>query len=152
MGPVAGTGEPVATAELAAAVSNAGGLGVIGGVAYSPDRLREEIRRVRSLTDKPFGVDLLLSSNFLVPRGKAPAGRKKHERPKLPQESVDAVKELAERLDVEIEPAPPSAAGMEGSWVPRARAGPAARWRWCWRRTSRSSRRAWARPSPSPTP
>ena len=50
MGPVAGTGEPVATAELVAAVSNAGGLGVIGGVAYSPDALRAEIRKVRALT------------------------------------------------------------------------------------------------------
>ena len=40
MGPVAGTGAPVATAELAAAVSNAGGLGVMGGVMYSPDVLR----------------------------------------------------------------------------------------------------------------
>ena len=59
MGPVAGTGDPVATADLVAAVSNAGGLGVLGGVAYSPDRLREEIRKIRSLTDKPFGVDLL---------------------------------------------------------------------------------------------
>jgi enoyl-[acyl-carrier protein] reductase II len=57
MGPVAGTGEPVATAELVAAVSNAGGLGVMGGVAYSPDVLRREIRKVRALTDKPFGVD-----------------------------------------------------------------------------------------------
>ncbi|MDG1400477.1 MAG: nitronate monooxygenase, partial [Candidatus Binatia bacterium] len=56
MGPVAGTGDPVATAPLCAAVSNAGGLGMIGGVAYSPDQLRAEIRKVRSLTDKPFGV------------------------------------------------------------------------------------------------
>jgi NAD(P)H-dependent flavin oxidoreductase YrpB (nitropropane dioxygenase family) len=40
MGPVAGTGEPVATPELVAAVSNAGGLGVMGGVAYAPDVLR----------------------------------------------------------------------------------------------------------------
>lgn len=61
MGPVAGTGAPVANAELAAAVSQAGGLGVMGGVAYAPDVLRAEIRKIRSLTDKPFGVDLLLA-------------------------------------------------------------------------------------------
>jgi NAD(P)H-dependent flavin oxidoreductase YrpB (nitropropane dioxygenase family) len=61
----------VATAELAAAVSNAGGLGVIGGVAYSPDVLRAEIRKVRSLTSKPFGVDLLLAPNFLAPQSGA---------------------------------------------------------------------------------
>ena len=46
MGPVAGgIAGPVATAPLAAAVSNAGGLGVIGGAGFSPERLREEINR-----------------------------------------------------------------------------------------------------------
>jgi NAD(P)H-dependent flavin oxidoreductase YrpB (nitropropane dioxygenase family) len=65
MGPVAGGAMgSVATSKLAAAVSNAGGLGVIGGVAYSADELREEIRAVRAATDKPFGVDLLFSENF----------------------------------------------------------------------------------------
>lgn len=49
--------------KLAAAVTNAGGLGVIGGVGYTPDMLREQIAELKeSLTDKkaPFGVDLLL--------------------------------------------------------------------------------------------
>ena len=46
MGPVAGTGDPVATSEPVAAVSNAGGLGVLGGVAHSPDELRAEIRKI----------------------------------------------------------------------------------------------------------
>jgi NAD(P)H-dependent flavin oxidoreductase YrpB (nitropropane dioxygenase family) len=50
----------VARAELAAAVSNAGGLGVIGGAGFPPERLRLEIQRVRELTDRPFGVDLIL--------------------------------------------------------------------------------------------
>ncbi len=45
--------------QLAAAVSNAGGLGVIGGAGLSPERLRQEIRATRELTDKPFAVDLL---------------------------------------------------------------------------------------------
>ena len=45
--------------RLAAAVSNAGGLGVIGAAGCSPEELREEIRRTRELTDKPFAVDLL---------------------------------------------------------------------------------------------
>jgi enoyl-[acyl-carrier protein] reductase II len=49
----------VAMHRLAAAVSNAGGLGVIGGAGCSPEQLREEIRRTRELTDKPFAVDLL---------------------------------------------------------------------------------------------
>lgn len=49
--------------KLAAAVTNAGGLGVIGGVSYTPDMLREQIAEIKSyLIDKnaPFGVDLLL--------------------------------------------------------------------------------------------
>jgi NAD(P)H-dependent flavin oxidoreductase YrpB (nitropropane dioxygenase family) len=49
--------------KLAAAVTNAGGLGVIGGVGYTPEMLREQIAELKSyLADKnaPFGVDLLL--------------------------------------------------------------------------------------------
>jgi len=49
----------VSASRLVAAVSNAGGLGVIGGAMMSPRLLREEIRAVRTLTDRPFGVDLL---------------------------------------------------------------------------------------------
>lgn len=49
--------------KLAAAVTNAGGLGVIGGMSYSPDMLREQIDELKKdLKDKnaPFGIDLLL--------------------------------------------------------------------------------------------
>ncbi|PIL24766.1 hypothetical protein GSI_12652 [Ganoderma sinense ZZ0214-1] len=49
--------------ELAAAVSNAGGLGVIGGIGYTPKMLRSQIKAIKDdLVDKnlPFGVDLLL--------------------------------------------------------------------------------------------
>lgn len=52
--------------ELAAAVSNAGGLGVLGAAACTPDQLDEWIVRARSLTDRPFGVDTLLPAS--VPR------------------------------------------------------------------------------------
>jgi nitronate monooxygenase/enoyl-[acyl-carrier protein] reductase II len=45
------------SAELVAAVSNAGGLGVIGALGRNRDDLRDEIRRVRALTNKPFGVN-----------------------------------------------------------------------------------------------
>jgi len=115
MGPVAGTGDPVATAELAAAVSAAGGLGVIGGVAYSPDELRAQIRKVRSLTDKPFGVDLLLSSIFLIPFGSA--SLPSPDRSELPKEQVDAIQRIAAELDIELLEAPPEPNAM-GSWVP----------------------------------
>src|SRR5262245_45321402 len=46
--------------ELVAAVSNAGGLGILQAQFCPPPRFREEIRRVRALTARPFGVNLLL--------------------------------------------------------------------------------------------
>jgi len=49
----------VAYADVCAAVSEAGGYGTLGMAAESPDGIRGEMRRVRELTDKPFGVDLL---------------------------------------------------------------------------------------------
>src|SRR6201996_5809586 len=52
----------VSYAELAAAVSNAGGYGVLGMAGRDPGFIREEMRKVRTLTDKPFGVDLLAAS------------------------------------------------------------------------------------------
>ncbi len=51
------------TPELAAAVSNAGGLGVLGAAGCGPKQLRDWIRRTRELTDKPFGVDTLLPAS-----------------------------------------------------------------------------------------
>ncbi len=51
----------VGRAELVAAVSNAGGLGVLTGLTQpTPEKLREEIERTRSMTDKPFGVNLTI--------------------------------------------------------------------------------------------
>jgi enoyl-[acyl-carrier protein] reductase II len=55
----------VATAELAAAVSNSGGLGVIGAGHMPPDPLRAEIHKVKALTTKPFGVNIMLMSPFV---------------------------------------------------------------------------------------
>ena len=49
----------IARGELAAAVSAAGGLGVIGAEGLSADELAAEIVKVRALTDRPFGVDIL---------------------------------------------------------------------------------------------
>lgn len=49
-----------ATAELAGAVSNAGGLGIIGAGHMPTDILREEVRRAKTITDRPFGVNLML--------------------------------------------------------------------------------------------
>ena len=46
--------------KLVAAVSNAGGLGVYGAAGLEPDQIREHIREIKSLTDKPWALDLLV--------------------------------------------------------------------------------------------
>ncbi len=54
----------VATAELAAAVSNGGGLGLIAAGGAPAEVVREQIIKCRELTDKPFGVNVMLMSPF----------------------------------------------------------------------------------------
>ena len=49
----------VGRAELAAAVSNAGGLGILGMIRMPPDYIREQIRKTRALTPRSFGVNLV---------------------------------------------------------------------------------------------
>ena len=56
----------IATGAFAAAVSNAGGLGLIAGGGMSPEMLRENIREAKRLTDKPFGVNLIASSSSVI--------------------------------------------------------------------------------------
>lgn len=60
------TGAPV---ELVVAVSEAGGLGVLGGSGFSVEELRYAIREIKAQTDKPFGVDLLLPKSVDLPAG-----------------------------------------------------------------------------------
>ena len=58
----------VGFAELAAAVSNAGGLGIITGLTQrTPEKLAKEIARCRDMTDKPFGVNLTFLPSFEAP-------------------------------------------------------------------------------------
>jgi len=52
----------IATHKLAAAVSNAGGLGLVGAGGWDVVRVRDEIRKTKALTDKPFGVNIMLMS------------------------------------------------------------------------------------------
>ena len=54
----------VAQADLVTAVSNAGGLGCLGGVSFMPDALRDEIDKIKAGTDKPFAVNLLLPDSL----------------------------------------------------------------------------------------
>jgi nitronate monooxygenase len=97
MGPTVG-GEQLGVAgpELVAAVSNAGGLGVLGAAALGPEDLEAAIKRIQALTDRPFGVDILL------PGGTARAGGgaelPKNLRDLLPDEQKAAVEHIRERL------------------------------------------------------
>ncbi len=54
----------VTFAPLAGAVSAAGGLGVLGATFHTPEGLREEIRAVRRITDRPFGVGLMVPNDI----------------------------------------------------------------------------------------
>lgn len=55
----------VSTAPLVAAVSEAGGLGIIGSGQAPPEWLREQIKQVKALTSKPFGVNVMLMSPYV---------------------------------------------------------------------------------------
>ncbi len=80
----------IATAELVASVSNAGGIGVLGCTYKNHDWMKKEIRKIKNLTKKPFGVDIIL------PAG-APPDTKGIE---LPKEYVDFVNKLRKELDI----------------------------------------------------
>lgn len=54
----------VAEANLAAAVSNAGGLGIVAAMNMDKDQLKQQLELMRSLTDKPFGVNVMLMSPY----------------------------------------------------------------------------------------
>ena len=54
----------VAEHKLAAAVSNAGGLGLIGAASAPADWVRDQVRKAKELTDKPFGVNIMLMSPY----------------------------------------------------------------------------------------
>ncbi|MBC7332171.1 MAG: enoyl-[acyl-carrier-protein] reductase FabK [Synergistetes bacterium] len=91
----------VANADLAAAVSNAGGLGIIGAGNAPADWLEKEIKRAKELTNKPFGVNIMLLSPYvddvieLLKRERVPvvttgAGS--------PQKVIDALKPLGTKV------------------------------------------------------
>ena len=66
----------VAEYHLAAGVSNAGGLGLIGAASAPAEWVREQIREAKKLTDKPFGVNIMLMSPCRG-RGKSSSGRRR---------------------------------------------------------------------------
>ena len=98
MGGLAGEGS-CSKPKIVAAVSNAGGFGVLGATGLPLDDLRAEIKEIKSMTDKPFGVDLLLPSGI---KG-APGMDVSIEDVKakyLPKENVDAVEKLREEFGI----------------------------------------------------
>lgn len=76
----------VATAELVAAVSEAGGLGIVGAATMPPDEIERQVRRIRDLTSKPFGVDILLPSGVAAPPAQQDGEQKSASAPKLPSD------------------------------------------------------------------
>ena len=82
----------IARAELVAAVSEAGGLGVIGAIGLTPEELDAEIRRTKQLTSKPFGVDTVVVAG--APESATMADLMAY----IPKEAVEYVDKLAERI------------------------------------------------------
>lgn len=80
--------------SLAAAVSEAGGLGVIGASRFPPDELERVITKVRSLTSKPFAIDLLL------PAAVAESGDRQQLTAQIPQEHMRFIDQLREEFDI----------------------------------------------------
>jgi NAD(P)H-dependent flavin oxidoreductase YrpB (nitropropane dioxygenase family) len=95
---LAGMGQ-AATPALAAAVSNAGGLGVLGATGCSPARLRRWIRETRRLTSRPFGVDTILPAS--VRRAATAGGRPPQPPPELMSSHAGFAKEFMQREGLE---------------------------------------------------
>jgi NAD(P)H-dependent flavin oxidoreductase YrpB (nitropropane dioxygenase family) len=95
-----GMGGPVSGPELVAAVSNAGGLGILGCAFLSPHKVEEMIKKTKSLTDKPFGVDTLLPPEVPLTGTTAEI---QSEMPSLSTDEPDVIEKLRRELGV---PAP----------------------------------------------
>jgi NAD(P)H-dependent flavin oxidoreductase YrpB (nitropropane dioxygenase family) len=87
---LAGMGR-ISCPELTAAVSNAGGLGILGGAPLQPDTLNAWIEQTRRLTSAPFGVDTLL------PAGVPQSGTKSTMRQSIPETHVEFARRFKER-------------------------------------------------------
>jgi NAD(P)H-dependent flavin oxidoreductase YrpB (nitropropane dioxygenase family) len=97
--------------RLAAAVSNAGGLGILGAASCGPDQLREWIRETRKLTDRPFGVDTLLPASVRrMTRGGSSGPSPMDQLPG----HMEFTREFLERAGVELPERAPGASGRGG--------------------------------------
>jgi len=86
----------IADAELAAAVSEAGGLGVIGAINLTPDELDAEITKLRKLTSKPFGVDTI------APTSMVETGTLDELRNYITDEAVEYASKLCKELGIPV--------------------------------------------------
>jgi NAD(P)H-dependent flavin oxidoreductase YrpB (nitropropane dioxygenase family) len=93
---------PIAGPELVAAVSNAGGLGVLGCTGMSADEMRAVIRRTRELTSRPFGVDLILPARL-----EQSGARTADVAERIPEGHWDSARRIAGELGVD----PPTNSG-----------------------------------------
>jgi nitronate monooxygenase len=102
MGPNLLGEEAGAPADLVVAVSEAGGLGVLGASGYSIGELREAIHEIKSRTDKPYGVDLLLPRDIAGTGAMGEAGEVPLSQmlKGLPQEYQDWVAKMRKDLDL----------------------------------------------------
>jgi nitronate monooxygenase len=92
-----------------AAVSNAGGLGVIGAATLQPEVLRERIHQTRALTDRPFGVDIILPA-----LGEAPSSDPKAVQRVIEQKHPEHLAFVRQLMrDMELEPQEPD----EWTWA-----------------------------------
>ncbi len=89
----------VSTAELVAAVSEAGGLGVVGAASMPAEEIERQVRRIRDLTSKPFGVDVLLPSGVAA----APAADSKQQ---TASSKDDAGARAADRTPAQVNATP----------------------------------------------
>jgi nitronate monooxygenase len=109
MGPTLMGENTGAPAELVVAVSEAGGLGVLGGSGFTVDELRQAIRRIKAQTDKPFGVDLLLPKKIDFGGGmgmqavdQLPLGELLQKLPKPHREWITRIRREMDLPEVEI--------------------------------------------------
>lgn len=100
----------VAGAELAAAVSRAGGLGILGGFGLQPDELRERIRAVRRATDRPFGVNLWVHAAMV---GRQPLERPEPERVRAVRDTLNGFRRTLGLPPAQVAPSPRAPRGVE---------------------------------------
>lgn len=81
---------------LVIAVSEAGGLGTIGGAVYEPDTLDDAIREIRKGTSKPFAIDLLLPDSLKDMEGITKEGLMKY----IPDDYFEYAKELRKKFNI----------------------------------------------------